>query len=669
MSLIKVGGWGRALTKSYQLGAVEITAPQEVDANPSVIEIKSKDFKDTGSDNVAQAVRMTPGIMFNEAHGQRGEAGMAIRGYGRNQIGLYLDGIPVMSIYDRNTDYGQFVTQGISSIQISKGFTSPVYDINSLGGAINLVSSKPEKELEFSFRGKYLSPDEAQGGVSIGTNQGKYYFQVDYSYTDRDTYKLSKDYEGTIIQPKGDKKNAYYTNHTAKVKLGFQPNENHEYSLNYIHQFGKKGGLMGSEGGALWDWPHYDKNTLYLLGNSYFTPDLSLNTRLYYDRFYNELNMKGRYTIANDGSLNYQPRPIGTSIYDDDSYGAILTLGYDITQNSNLKFGVNVKRDHHQETFNDDSDLTELTTSVFAQYAQGFGIFRFVLASSYDRADMLNVRLVQTQTTQGATTSHINTDKTSIKGDFSVQGALYADISEGQNIHLSVGKKTNLPTLRNRYSSVWGQNIANPNLKVESAINYEVGYDLNLASTTFTIAGFYNDITDMLATRQVVGDCANANNGLCSQYYNANQGYTYGGEVGLEQGFFEDNMFVLGGNYSYIYKKAKGSSSDNTLAGTKITDYPNHIFNAKIAFKPIRSLEFIALSTLESARYYASGAEYLRNNNFFTLDLSANYELFKGFLLNAGVSNVTDRDNYLIWNSSQSHLAGRRYFIGFDYKY
>ena len=128
---------GGHLTKTYELGAVEITAPEAVDANPSVTTIKVKDMKDSNANHVADAVQMVPGVMigqFDSEKAGRGEPVIQIRGFGVTQIGLYLDGIPIMSIYDRQTDYSQFITQGVSSIQVSKGFTSPVYGMNALGG-------------------------------------------------------------------------------------------------------------------------------------------------------------------------------------------------------------------------------------------------------------------------------------------------------------------------------------------------------------------------------------------------------------------------------------------------------------------------------------------------------------------------------------------------------
>lgn len=61
------------------------------------------------------------------------------------------------------------------------------------------------------------------------------------------------------------------------------PNENHEYSLNFMYSRGQKDGRHPQDGGPRWRFPNYDRKMFYLLGNSFFTPDLSLNTRLYYD--------------------------------------------------------------------------------------------------------------------------------------------------------------------------------------------------------------------------------------------------------------------------------------------------------------------------------------------------------------------------------------------------
>ncbi len=666
------------IPQAYQLGAVEVTAPKFADYNPSVTSIDTKAIKDKNADNLAQAVRMAPGVLMHEATGRRGEPSISIRGYGGTQVGFFLDGIPMMSIYDKQTDFGQYVTQGIDSIHIVKGFTSPVYGMSVMGGAINIVSAKPQKELEVNFHqrlivGRKSSPDEIRQGFGIGTNQGSYYFQADISHTNREQYPLSSDFKPTIIQPSHNKINSYYKNITAKLKAGVQ-NENHEYSLNFIYQRGKKGGLYSDDGGGpWWDWTHYDKKTLYLLGNSFFSPNFSLNTRLYYDSFYNILIANEAKSLSGDGTQ--WPRKgqrQAASIYDDNTIGAILTFDYVPFESGDLKFGINTKRDKHLEkdatTKAAKDDLRELNTSFFAQYAQRLGIFRAVVAGNYDIIYPLNVDFNDGQ-------GNVRDKQPEIDNGFSLQGILYLDISDAQSVHFTLGAKDNLPTLKDRYSSKFGQFVPNPGLEIESAINYEVGYDLSFGSTAVSVAAFYNDMRNMFVEKTLTGadaTCTSPDGKKCYQKVNAKSGYTYGGEIGVQQGFFANDLLVLGANYSYIQKRAKGVGLDDYdgADGKKILDYPNHIANAKIAIRPLKNLEFIALGTLESARYYADGnGGYVKGANYYSVDLSARYELVRGFNVSVGVTNLTDRDNYSGYLGESYHFAGRQWFVGVDYRY
>lgn len=121
-------------TKTYELGAVEITAVSAVDANPTVTTIKAKDIKDVGAKSVGEAIRRSAGVYFQDPTSQGDTREIHIRGFNSGRHGLFLDGIPVMNVYDRVTDYNQFSTQGVSSIQISKGFTSPAYGASIMGG-------------------------------------------------------------------------------------------------------------------------------------------------------------------------------------------------------------------------------------------------------------------------------------------------------------------------------------------------------------------------------------------------------------------------------------------------------------------------------------------------------------------------------------------------------
>lgn len=63
---------------TYELGAVEVTAPQEVDYNPSIQSTTFRDIQEFNADNIAQAVRFTSGVLMSEATARRAEPSRAL---------------------------------------------------------------------------------------------------------------------------------------------------------------------------------------------------------------------------------------------------------------------------------------------------------------------------------------------------------------------------------------------------------------------------------------------------------------------------------------------------------------------------------------------------------------------------------------------------------------
>ena len=370
-----------------------------------------------------------------------------------------------------------------------------------MGGAINMITSKPLDKLEVVLKYGFVSNNEHQAAVSLGSNLGQYYFQATYSFDTRDSYPLSHKFTPTTNQPNLEAINSYFTNHTLRVKVGFEPNENHEYSLNLIYQKGEKGGsvstisyIQQNQQSRYWKCPHYDKITAYLLGRSNITDMISLSTRLYYDSFYNKLRMLGRYNNGAPAGGN----PSGESIYDDFTIGLIETLGIDFGDNINLKVGVNLRNDNHKnydpsKVADPETKLSDFSTSIFAEYAQRFSdMFRLMLSASYDRNDMLRAVISGTK------------DKTySLQGG-TAQAIVYGDWTDNITSWLNVGYKTSLPTLKSRYSTTWGTRVPNPSLQPESAINAEVGtkldYNATLGTTSASLAVYYNDLTNMIVS-------------------------------------------------------------------------------------------------------------------------------------------------------------------------
>ena len=146
-----------------------------------------------------QAVNVVPGVVSTfDANGRRNESDIFVRGFGRWQVPLMLDGVRIYLPADNRLDFSRFLTADIAEVQIQKGYASVLDGPGAMGGAINLVTRKPTKTFEAEASGGFggRSDNEGWNGYAMaGTRQPKYYLQGSVNYSDRDFWTLSGDYQ------------------------------------------------------------------------------------------------------------------------------------------------------------------------------------------------------------------------------------------------------------------------------------------------------------------------------------------------------------------------------------------------------------------------------------------------------------------------------------------
>ena len=652
---------------TYELGAVEVTAPQQPDANPTVAVVSKEDIANTNSYDMGRALRFTPGVFFSAGEGRDI---IYIRGQSEDQIGYYIDGIPINDGYRRRassyTYFDSFTTWGLSEISVSKSYTSPAFSHLSQGGAINMVTGVPTKDLEFAFKYGFISDNENRFNVKIGRNLGDSYFQILYSQMDRKSLQYSYDYAVNFSS-----ENAFDIANTKKsfrvlhLKYGWLPNENHEYSVNFRYQKQKHD--------YWWNWINYDATTLYVLGTSRFNDIFSLDSKVYY-----HMNLNATLDSAK---------------YDDYTTGFVESLKIDFSENQNLKVGVNLKHDSHKHIDGDFVDVTRLhfqtlNTSAFTEYAMRLNdIFRFVLSASYDRSDGLNIRQREiTGSGQSQTISEMKKQRNLHMDGWSLQGILYVQPIEPLLLHANVGKKTNLPHIGKLYADSYGYNAPSSDLRSESAINYELGATFNYADTSVGATAFYNDLTNMLISVQVpVTECEAGQAGTstyCYQYQNADTGYIYGGEFFVKQGLF-NNKLVLGANWSYVQRKSYNyDNNGNRTTVYEFTDHPRQNINLSVLLAPKKEFDVSLNGSVQTSRYARIGSgtdaspyDYVRIPTVVYFDIITNYQLTQRLTLNLGMYNMLDKNyNYSssATGSSSAYtggLPGRRVYAGFEYNY
>ena len=83
---------------------------------------------------------------MRDAIGGDAVANAYIRGFGRERIGLFIDGVPLNDYDAGRNDYELVLLNGFGGVEIYKAYISPSHAQNF--GAINLTSYTPQNALE-----------------------------------------------------------------------------------------------------------------------------------------------------------------------------------------------------------------------------------------------------------------------------------------------------------------------------------------------------------------------------------------------------------------------------------------------------------------------------------------------------------------------------------------
>jgi iron complex outermembrane recepter protein len=630
----------------FELGTITVVgkSPEvgEIGEDQVSSVITRQEMQRFNRDNVGDAVNLLTGVTVST--NVRNEKTVTLRGFDARQAPLFIDGIPVYVPYDGYVDFNRFTTADLAAIQVAKGFSSVVYGPNTLGGAINLISRKPTAVWEGDASVGFGSGNERQTSVNVGSNQGQWYFQAGASYLESDNFPLSGDFKPTATENGGARENSYREDRKLSLKLGLTPNTTDEYAISYYKQEGVKGQPPSTDPTAAryWQWPYWNKDSLYFVSKTALGELETLKVRLYQDKFDNAINSftNGSYTTlktSGSGSVS-----TGVSVYDDQTEGGSLELESVRFTAQTVRFVTHYKNDHHVERdaagtrgaeFKDTlvSYATEDNIELSPNWLLSLGLTHHEL-----RPDML----------YNASSAYSLPDTKSAND---AQAGLFYDYSASARFYATVAQKSRLPTLKDRYSARLGTYIENPGLRPEEAINYEVGYQGSpWVGAKAEAAIFYSDITDKIQS------VANVS-GTKSQMQNVGKAQTTGLELGLKS--LVNAWLELGANYTNMYLKNVSSP------GSKITDVPRQKLTLQALVHPAPQVELIGFVESNSARW---ASDTIKLGGFTTLNLKTVYRPMAKVTAELGVSNLTDR-NYFLADGFPS--AGRTWSANLSYQF
>lgn len=631
---------------AFTLGEVVVPGDVHKPVNTSLNAAQLQTFAKT---DVAGALNLLPGLHLS-AVGARNEAMVYVRGFDLRQVPLLIDGIPVYIPYDGYVDLARFTTFDLAAINVSKGYTSVIYGPNTLGGAINLISRRPVKQFELNGAAGWLSGGY-RANVNIGSNLGRFYIQAGASKLNRDSFPLAHSFMPSRTEDGDYRNNSFSTDEKYNIKIGFTPNSRSEYALSYIYQHGKKGTPVYSGSDTLnsqlqhprfWQWPYWDKQSLYFISNTVIDSTQYLKTRLYYDQFKNQLNS------YDDATYTTISRPYAfKSFYDDYSFGGIVEYGKALWQNRNtLKATLQYKQDVHREhnegepvrTF---SDRT-FTAGVENELRLAPGLLLLTGASYNNRAG------IKAQDYNSAAKT-ISDFPSANNNAFNIQGGLVYRPDAHTTLDLSVARKTRFATVKDRYSYRMGTAIPNPHLKAEQALNYELGYKSTYHKLNIQAAVFYSRINNtILSVNNVKYD--SVRQVWQSQLQNAGRSEYLGAELGLEYALPAN--FTAGVNYTYI---KRNNLSNPTLY---FTDVPAHKIFGFLQYRYRERFSIQANATHNSKRHSTTYGTVA--GAFTVLNSSATVNVWRYFSVEGGINNITDASYALVEGYPE---PGRNFFM------
>jgi iron complex outermembrane receptor protein len=525
-----------------------------------------------------------------------------------------------------------------------------------MGGAINLVSRRPVKKFEFNGASGWLSGGY-RTNINIGSNLGKFYLQAGASKLNRDSFPLSNDYKAAKTEEGGSRNNSYSSDEKFNLKIGFTPNNRSEYALSYIYQHGKKGTPVYAGNDTLnslyknpryWQWPYWDKQSLYFISNTAIDSNQYVKTRFYYDKFKNQLNSYDDATYTNI------TRPYAfKSIYDDYTFGGIAEYGISFLKNRDVvKATVQYKQDVHREHNEGEPERTMSDKTLTLGMENEFRLLpSLTLLTGLSFNNRASIKAQNYNSTTKEITDYASNDNNAVN----VQGGLQYRLNAVNSFNLAIARKTRFATTKDRYSYRLGTAIPNPDLEAEYTVNYELGYAGSFSNRLQVHAAtFYSKINNtILSVSNVFFD--NIRNVWQSQLQNVGKSEYLGVEAGAEYPVLPS--LKAGVNYTYIRR------NNLTNPSVRFTDVPEHKVVGFLQYQLRSRFSIQANTEYNSDRY--STTYGTKAGSFLLLNTSVMVHVWRYFSIEGGINNMADRNYVLVEGYAE---PGRNYFVNVAYR-
>jgi vitamin B12 transporter len=585
----------------FQLPPVVISAtllPTPADqTGSSVTVITGQDIEQKQERTLAEVLNDVPGLNVVQTGSPGGVTSVFIRGANSNHTKVLVDGIDVGDPSSPNGafDFSQILASDIQQVEVLRGPASGLYGSDAIGGVVDIITktgSGPPHVYGTLEGGSFDTFNQTTGASG---SVGGFSYNVDFAHYhsgDTDATPMGLVPPGRPVNPD------YYDNKSFATKLGYQVTDNLDV-------------------GAVVRYVDTDLNST---SDDFLGPEAaqsySDNHELVSRAFAHLVSFDGRFEqtvgFAYTGYWRnfFDPNP-GTLAFGNDpadDHGNREKLDWrgilHMMPGEDLVLGAEHELDRLNNTNPASAHVTNDAGFVELQSALGDRIFN---SASFRYDD--NGAFGGHPTFREAPAYRIPDTGTKLKG--------------------SVGTGFKAPTLDELYDSYPAYGFfANPNLKPETSLGYDLGFEQSLwnKEVNFGSTYFHNDIKDLIET-----------NLTGTTYENIGEATTYGFENFMSYQPWE--KLTLRADYTYTM------ANDDTTH-TELERRPKHKVSLDAKWQATAALSFTA-TAVYTGKWSDINRDGTESGLFATpytlVNLAGNYDLGHGVTLFARINNLLDR--------------------------
>lgn len=625
------------------------------DAPASVTIITREEIEATSARYVDDLLRDIVGVDVKRPRGISSSCThIRLRGFSHPRGTLILrDGMPINRIACGGGKHNEIPVELIERIEVVRGINSSLYGTSAMGGVINIITKKPEKELKGTAEGSYGTFDTWNTGVTLsGTAKGKFGYQLYYNHLETDGYNPWSDsfiatkpawvqpkFRDAIVDQDRDADNIF-----ARLSYEIDPSSTLAFAYSYWDD--------NISNGRKYNYNEFERS----------------RTNLSYEKK-GKLNISANlYYLDEDFEFTYDRKPKAGKAYDTiemiskipvDDIGAMISISLPIKKRHLFTFGT----DHRLGKMENNCDWqisARKTRTEGKQYRGAFFVqdeidLGRLLATLGARVDWY--KIYDGSFYDSAGTSEKYSDKSG--EEFNPKLGLVYHLTDSTTLRGSVGRASNIPYLYSLYGT-WecppGKfNEGNPDLGLEYTIGYEAGIEQRFGDQVMLrMTGFYNDINDWMAriynkTQKGV------------KYYrwqNIDEAETSG--IELEAEYRPVASLKLYANYNYLHTEIRKYKDRPEYEGNRLDGQPRYRFNSGFTYT---NPDMFTINVRQ--RYVGDRYDDMENDqkldDYTTFDVKISRDITKFVVASLEVENIFDetwQESYQ-WDTPGRMIFGR----------